>query len=276
MAMKTKLRRNARLLALLALIAVLPLGFCACDAGDGPDGPTGPSTTYNPEIDYPGAMIAADASKSTVAPGETFGIIATLKDANGIPVEGMPLVISAESGGARGCFDFQTNPTLTDESGKASIHVVVSAGCPNGSYTFVIAPVRGPQARGYVGVKVGDTGGTAIVTGVTLTTSTPSVVEDTEATFIATATATPNCTVRFQYQAAGAGLTVAWANAPAGAANPWLFSLTPTSQGTLTVMVSAYCGETGEGLVSSPVNVTVTALAPSEPPFTVTSVTSKP
>jgi hypothetical protein len=265
MAMETTLGKKTRLLALAALVAVLPLGIWACeDSGDGPDGPTGPATQYNPQMNYPDATITAKIDGATpVAPGATFGIIATFKDANGLPVEGVPLVIVAEDGGAKGYFTYQTNPTLTDANGSASIRVLVSAGCPEDSYTFMIMPVRGPQTIGYVHVVVSGSGGggTAIVTGVTLTTSTPSVVGGTPANFVATATATPSCTVRFQYQAAGPGLTITWTDAPSGATNPWLFPLTPaavTVNSTLTVQVMAYCSETGEGIPSSTVNVTVT------------------
>lgn len=264
--MKTKLKRDARLLALFALIAALPLAIWACgDAGDSTDGPTGPGSVYNPNIDYPGATITAKANPSAVAPGQTFGILANFKDANGLPVEGVPLGVWAENGHADAYFTYQTNPTLTDASGNASIHVGVSAGCPNDSFTFVVGtypagPINGPQARGYVYVKVGGSGGPA-VTDVTLTSPTSSVVLPNDPTFIATATATTSCTVRFSYQAAGAGLSTGWTAAPLTASNPWLFTLDPSTAGTLTVLVAAYCNETGIGLVSDPVNVTVTAAA---------------
>lgn len=264
--MKTKLGRDSRLLALFAILAALPLAIWACgDGDDGTSGPTGPSSKYNPKIDYPGATITAKANPSTVAPGETFGILATFKDANGNAVEGAPLAVFAENGAADGFFSYQTNPTLTDGNGNASIHVLVSAGAPEDSYTFVVAtypagPVDGPQARGYVQVKVSGTGGSPAVTGITLTSPTPSVVAGTSANFIATATATPSCTVGFLYQATGAGLSTGWTPAPAGSINPWIFSLTPTTAGTLTVLAAAYCVETPTvGLYSDPVNVTVTA-----------------
>lgn len=257
--MKTRLKRDARLLVLFALLAALPLAIWACgDAGDDVNGPTGPETKYNPDTDYSGATITAKVNRSVVGPGETFGILATFRDANGALVEGAPLTVWAENG-RTGYFTYQTNPTLTDRAGTASIRVNVSGGCPEDSYTFVIATRDSRSARGYAYVKVSGQGGTPIVTGLTLTTSTPTVTAGNAATFVATATATPSCTVRFQYQAAGGGLNIAWTNAPAAATNPWLFPLTPTSAGTLTVLVGAYCNETGRGLVSTPVNVTVNA-----------------
>jgi hypothetical protein len=269
MTMKTRMKRDARLLALLALLAVLPLGVLGCDAGDSPGAPTGPAAQYNPDIDYPGATITAVANRSSVAPGGDFGIIATIKDANGMPIEGVPLVVSAEMGGAAGYFDFQTNPTLTDGSGKASIGVVVSAGCPAGSYRFMIAPLRGPTARGYVGVTVGGTGGggTEAITSVALTTSTPSVVAGNAANFNATPTGTPECTEAYFYQAVGAGLSTDWLNLPQCAGSPSCnFAVTPTSPGTVTVQVAASCTETDRGAWSPTVSVTVTAVAPSDAP----------
>ena len=264
--MKTKLRRDARLLWLFTVLALLPFAIWACsDAGDAPSAPTGPSTKYNPDIDYPGATITANASPSTVAPGETFGVLATYRDANGIPVEGVPLIIAAENGGAIGHFGYQTNPTLTDANGTASIHVTVSAGCPEDSYTFVLGTRSSQSARGYVHVKVGGTSSSPLVTGLSVVPQALSVVEGTQAVFLATADATTSCTVRFMYQAAGAGLTIPLRDAPPGSTNPWLFELpAPYAPGTLipgtlVVQVRAYCDETSLGLASDPVSVTVTA-----------------
>jgi len=248
---------------LVALIAVLPLAIWACeDAGDGPDGPTGPSTQYNPEMDYPGASISAYAADSTVGPGETIRISATIKDANGAPIEGMPLAISAEAGGAKGYFDYQTNPTLTDANGSASIRVLVSAGCPEDSYTFVIVPVGGPAARGYVHVVVSGTGGggSEAITSVRLETSTPTISRATtpDANFTATPTGTAVCDERYLYQATGAGLATSWiAYGLCDGFPSCNFPVTTTNTGTLTVQVSAYCNETGVGAVSSTANVTV-------------------
>jgi hypothetical protein len=175
------------------------------------------------------------------------------------------LVAWAEDGGAAGSFSYQTNPTLTDADGNASIHVVVSADCPEDSYTFVIATRSAWSARGYAYIHVGGAPTQPVVTGVTLLPTSLSVVEGTQATFLATVTATPACTVKFQYQAAGAGMNIPLRNAPPGSVNPWLFSLpSPTapgtlSVGTLTVQVAAYCEETNTGLVSDPASVSVTA-----------------
>lgn len=262
--MKKMRKRDARLLVLLSLLALLPLAIWACaDAGDGPGAPTGPSTKYNPGMDQKGATLVATASRSTVGPGETFGISATFKDANGLPVEGAPIIVGAEAGIRQPAFSYQTNPTLTDANGMASIKVTVPADCPLDSYTFVVATHAGVGAattRTFVHIVVGGTA-TAIVTGLTLTTSTATVEEDTAAVFLATATATPSCTVVFQYQATGAGVNIPWTNAPAGTRNPWQFSVTPPNAGTLSVLVSAFCNENGRGLVSDPVTVTVSAAA---------------
>ncbi|HWR97836.1 MAG TPA: hypothetical protein VN317_05380 [Candidatus Methanoperedens sp.] len=259
--MSKRLRRDARLIALFAILAVLPLAIWACgDAGDGPGAPPAPDPSA-----YPGATITASVSSSTVGPGDTFTVLAFFKDANGRPVDGMPLAIFAENGGADGYFGYQTNPTLTAANGGASINVTVGADCPEGSYRFVIAtypaaPVNGPQARGYVGIEVsGTAGGTPTVTGITLTTSTPTVTLPNDPVLVATATATPSCTVNFLYQAAGAGLDATFSPSPQPTTGTWLFTLDPTTAGTLTVLVGAYCIETNDGLWSAPVSITVNA-----------------
>jgi hypothetical protein len=172
----------------------------------------------------------------------------------------MPLAISAEAGGAKGYFDYQTNPTLTDANGSASIRVLVSAGCPEDSYTFVIVPVGGPAARGYVHVVVsGDVAsGSEAVTDVQLNSSTPTVTLGTSANFNATTIATAICTEAYIYQATGAGLNTSWLTIPACNGMPSCnFSVTPTSTGTLTVQVAASCTETDMGDISGTVNVTV-------------------
>lgn len=194
--MKTRLRKDARLLALFAVLAALPLAIWACgDAGDSPGGPTGPGSKYNPNIDYPGATITTRVNPSTVSPGETFGILATFRDANGLPVEGVPLITWVD-GGAGAYFSIQTDPTMTDASGNASIHLFANEWCPNDSYTFVIATQRAWSARGYAHVKV--TGATAgAVTAVSVTgEAAPTVGAD--ATYVATVTAT--CTYELEFQ----------------------------------------------------------------------------
>src|SRR5512143_1706859 len=134
--MNTRLKRDARLLLLFALLAALPLAIWACsDAGDSPGGPTGPSSKYNPNIDYPGATITARAEPSNVTAPGVVTILAYFKDANGLPVEGVPLTIVAE-GGATAYFSVDTNPTLTGSNGGASINLNVLDNCPTGSFGF--------------------------------------------------------------------------------------------------------------------------------------------
>lgn len=251
-------KRDARLLMLFAVLAALPLMIWACDAGDGPGGPTGPATQYNPNSDYPGATITAVANTSSVAPGGEFDIIATFKDANGLPVQGVPLAVSAESGGALGYFGYNTSPTLTDGSGKASIGVVVSAGCPGGSYRFMIYPVRGPDARGYVGVMVAGEG-VATIESVEITTSTATITTGEDAAFEIAAVGVNGCTVEAQYRATGAGFNTTWLPEPPEVNDYFPFTLTPYSTGTLRVYARARCQQTPATWVpaTGPATVTV-------------------
>lgn len=264
--MKSTRRSDSRLLALFGVLALLPLAIWACtSAGDGPGAPTGPPTVYNPGMDQAGATIDVVVSDPTVPPGGQIGILATFRDANGRPVHGAPLAVWPEAGDAAApYFSYNTNPTLTDANGQASIHINVSATCPNDSYTFVIAtypagPINGPQARGYAHVVVTGTGAN-IVTDITLITSTPSITLGQPANFLATAIATPGCAVRMQYQSIGGGLpSGSWLPVTPANINPWGFSLTPLSTGTLTVVARAYCSGGSTYVVSDPVNVTVGA-----------------
>lgn len=261
--MKARTRRDSRLLAMFGILAVLPLAIWACtDAGDAPAPPTGPGTRYDPRMDQRGATITATATNSTWAPGTIQGITAVFRDGNGLPVEGAPLAISTEGNFSHPPFTFNTNPTLTDGNGMASIKVTVPADCPTDSYTFVIStfpagPVDGPMARGYVHIVVSGAGSAAI-TSIVLSTTTPSVTLPDDVNLQAVATATAGCTPALSYKATGAGINVPnWTGVPGS--NPWLFSLDPSAPGTLTVFVAAFCTETGEGLVSDAVNVTVSA-----------------
>lgn len=166
-------RGAKRLIPLLALLLFFPLAIAGCDAGDGGGDPTGPSTQYVPGMDFPGASLTATATPSTVAPGERVGILATFRDANGVPVQGVGVGVYPEAGTASApYFSYETNPTLTDSSGTASIGVWVSAGCPRGSYTLVVqtfpgAPSDAAFTKAYVHIRVAGTG-TGAVLSVTL------------------------------------------------------------------------------------------------------------
>jgi hypothetical protein len=269
--MKTTRTSVARLLPLLTLLALLPISPLGCaDDGSEVNDPTGPSTQYNPVTDLPGATIALNGNFS-VGPGGGFDVIATFRNAAGVAVNGVPLVIRAETGGGAvaGYFSFDTNPTLTDGAGRASIHVNVSATCPRGSYrlvvrTFPAGPVNAPFATAYTGVMVEGVG-ISIVSSVSLTTSTSSVTLPNNAIFNAVAVAAGTCQLVMEYQAAGAGIgPTSWTSLGGPPTdNPKLFSLTPTSVGTLTVLVRAYCvGNVAGAVTSDSVAVTVAPATP--------------
>lgn len=161
--MKTTAMTAARLVSALALAA--GLWACSNNAGDEPVPPTGPGTEYNPETDTPGARIRVAATPDSVAPGEEFDLVSVFTNADGQPVDGVPLTAEADAGGAvdpnasAGCFTFFTNPTLTDAGGHASIGVRVSSDCPNESYTFKVSSTSpGPRAHGIASIHVRGTG----------------------------------------------------------------------------------------------------------------------
>jgi hypothetical protein len=155
--MKTTKKTVARLLPLLALLSLLPFATCSCeDAGDEPAGPTGPSSQYNPEMDYAGAKLVVKAEPGVVGPGDFFDLIATFTDAEGRPVSGVPLTAQVEAGGVGAeNFTFTTNPTMTNQQGRASIRVDISLTCPSGSYSFIVSSTMpGPRALGQSGITV--------------------------------------------------------------------------------------------------------------------------
>ncbi|HEY6000364.1 MAG TPA: hypothetical protein VI078_13835 [bacterium] len=190
--MNTRLKRDARLLVLFAVLAALPLAIWACsDAGDSPGGPTGPSSKYNPNIDYAGATITTRAEPSSITAPGVVSILAYFKDANGLPVEGVPLSIAAE-GGASAYFSAQTNPTLTGPNGGASINLNVLETCPTGSYAFTIYTGRAWSAEGHVGFMVtgGSGGGTGAVTSVVITSGNQAPLLNATEKYVATVTET--------------------------------------------------------------------------------------
>jgi hypothetical protein len=259
--MKTRLTRDARLLVLFAVLAALPLAIWACsDAGDGPGGPTGPSSKYNPNIDYPGATITTRAEPSSVAAPGVVTILAFFKDANGLPVEGVPLTIVAE-GGASAFFTVQTNPTLTGPNGGASINITVLAECPTGSYGFLIRTQRAWSAEGHVGFEVtgGGGGGGVTVTSVAIVADQPSVTAGADAFFTITAVAPSGCTAEVQYNAVGAGLLTGWFPLVAdGLLPPGQYSVGTISAGTLTVQARATCVENEGAWTNAPAAATIT------------------
>jgi hypothetical protein len=262
--MKATRTTVARLLPLLALLALLPFATWSCeDAGDEPAGPTGPGSQYNPAMDTPGARIKVQ-TQGEVGPGGEFDLIAAFTDGDGRPVQGIPLTAQAETGTGKvvDYFTFDTNPTITNAQGRASIHVNVSADCPEGSYHFVVSsspggdgPVNGPYARGFAGVTVSGVG-TAAVSVVTLITTTPTVELVSglgNAVFSIEATKTDTCTLVITYDAVGVGYAVSGSTYHTG-----LLSLPVSSTGTLTVQVTGYCSEDPtETVLSAPVSVTV-------------------
>ena len=256
--MKTRLRKDARLLALFAVLAALPLAIWACgDAGDSPGGPTGPASKYNPNKDYPGATITTSgrpvdggAGRDLRDPGDLPG------RATALPVEGVPLFISAEIGGAGGYFSYQTNPTLTDaQRERLDPRDRHRLAVPRAATRFVIVTQRAWSAqRGTRTSRSAAPRRRPVVTGDDAPAPRRRASSSgTQATFLATVTATPACTIRFQYQASGAGMNIPEERRRRGSVNPWLFSLpSPTapgtlSVGTLTVQVAAYCEETNDG-----------------------------
>lgn len=245
-----------RFFPLLAILLLLPLGLFGCDAGDGGGDPSGPSTQYTPGMDLPGATLTARLDRGGIAPGDEFVVVANFRDANGVPVEGIPVGVYAEAGSASApYFTFLTNPSLTDREGYASIGVIVSPGCPSGSYTLVVQTAS-PFIRTFVHFGVSGEG-TAAVLSVTLTTPTSTVTLPGNATFVVDLTTTAGCTPVVEASYAGAGVNPS----PGFAMVDYpTFSLTPQSPGTLTVVVRAYCDGTdpSTAVVSSPVNVTVT------------------
>lgn len=261
--MKTTRKTVVRLLPVLAILALLPFATWSCeDAGDEPDGPTGPLSQYNSETDAPGAKIKV-TTEGVSGPGGEFDLFATFTDGDGKPVQGVPLTAQAETGTGSvvGYFAFDTNPTTTNAQGRVSIHVEVSADCPEGSYVFRVSSAPpSATARGYAMIKVSGEG-TPAVSQVTLTTTTPVVELDLgtgNAVFSIEATNTDTCTLVITYDAVGVGYSLSDAPHSLG-----LLSLPVTSTGTLTVQVTGYCTEDPtETIISAPVSVMVQDLVP--------------
>lgn len=259
--MKSSKKMTARFLPLLAIFAMLPFALWSCSgSGDAPNAPTGPATQYNPGMDLSGATIVVSA-KGNSSPGGEFDLIAAFTNGDGLPVQGIPLWASAESAlyGSEVYFGFATNPTLTDENGKASIHVYVSPTCPQGSYRIIVQSFPGgdggPTAIGYTGIMVSGEG-TAIVTDVTLTTLTSTVVAGNNAVFSVGATMTASCTLNLSYQAVGPG-GIAMSDITV---SPGLFSIPTSAAGTLVVQATGWCSESPTlRVLSDPVTVTISA-----------------